>query len=343
MKTVKSAMSAAMLAALVVSIAVPGLMAADKLPADKAGTIGQPEGKIAFVREKNVWAMKADGTSQEKICEATNCDGRLTWAPDGKRILFTRSGLVDVKAPDMTGGRHKIYDLFTAYTDSAYANNRMWWLRMTDDMGNRDPEWSYDGKSIIFWKDVNANFVNAFKPNYQIAIMDSDGSDLRLIRKDWQKMGQDTTGFMWPSINSKGDIACVLFFGVKALGLVIIPGDNYMISLDTLFIQATKNKNIRGPAWSPDGKWLAYINNDMMNSGVYIATPDLKQHYLVFTPPVSTNLNITAPSFSPDSKWLTFATADGSVWICDITGNGARRITGPGLDSNPAWSRPLKK
>jgi len=85
---------------------------------------------------------------------------------------------------------------------------------------------------------------------------------------------------------------------------------------------------------------LAYVNNNLNEGGLYITTPDLKEKYLVFNPPLG-NLYIlpVAPSFSPDSKWLTFSTTDGSVWICDITGNGARRLSGPGLDKFPAWSK----
>jgi Tol biopolymer transport system component len=77
-----------------------------------------------------------------------------------------------------------------------------------------------------------------------------------------------------------------------------------------------------------------------MNSpGLFIATPDLSERYLVFEPPVGTFVYPTAPSFSPNSKWLTFATSDGSVWTCDITGSNARRLTGPGTDQFPAWSK----
>jgi Tol biopolymer transport system component len=72
---------------------------------------------------------------------------------------------------------------------------------------------------------------------------------------------------------------------------------------------------------------------------LYIASPDLKERYLVFAPPPGTSLHTVSPSFSPDSKWLTFSTTDGSIWICDITGTGARRLSGPGDDKFSAWSK----
>ncbi len=313
--------------------------AAEKLPAEKAGVIGQPDGRIAFIRNGSIWVYDTKGANADMICESINADGRLSWAPDGKRIAFTRSGLVDLKGPDpMVGGRHKVYDIFIAWLDSAYHNNRMWWTRITDDLGSSDPEWSADGNTIYFTKDMNANFVNAFMPNHQICSISPDGSDFNILRKDWQNFSDD---FMRKQTVSKdGKVASVTFNKLKPIGIVMTTLDNIMLPVDSIRAQGTRNQKMVGPAFSPDGKWLAYINNNMSEGGLYIATPDLKEKYLVFKPRVGNiYLHNMAPSFSPDSKWLTFSTTDGSIWICDITGNGAQRLSGPGLDKFPAWSK----
>lgn len=313
-------------------------VAAEKLPAAKAGEIGAPTGQIAFIRNGNVWIMNADGTGQEMICEVTNADGRLSWAPDGRRIAFTRSGKVQLQGPDpMVGGFHKVYDIFIAFLDSAYANNRLYWWRLTDDLGSRDPQWTLDGKEIVYWKDMNANIANALEPNYQVCIMDADGGNPGPIRKDWQNFGNDF--LTSPSLSKNGEIAAVTMYDNKQQGLVVLPRNDFMVSVDSLRAITMGNLKKVAPAWSPDGKWLAYVYNDMNNPGVYIASPDLSEEYLVFTPPVGALLYTGPPSFSPDSKWLTFATLDGSIWICDITGNGGRRLTPGGLDRAPAWSK----
>ena len=80
---------------------VPLAMAAETLPADKAGTIGQPAGRLAFVRDKNIWVMNADGSDQQMISEVGNADGRPSWSHDGRQIMFTRSGLVNLQAPEI--------------------------------------------------------------------------------------------------------------------------------------------------------------------------------------------------------------------------------------------------
>lgn len=309
---------------------------AQKLPADKAGTIGELSGQIGFIREGSIWVMNADGSNPALITDVKNADGRLSWAPGNKKIIFTRSGLVDLRGPDNLGGKHKVYDLFVAFLDSAYANNRQYWYRLTEDLGNRGPEWQPDG-NIVFWKDMNANKVNAGEPNYQICTMDSNGDYVKLLRKDWQNMTE--TFMISPSLSKDGNLAFVYFEKQRPIGLVVTPIDSAMNSLDKFKEIAQANKAKVGPAWSPDGKWLAYISNDMNKPGLYMTTPDLKETYLVTIPPVGTYMNAFAPSFSPDSKWITFSTTDGSIWVVDITGNGLRRVTPPGSNKAPAWSK----
>ncbi|UCC45290.1 MAG: PD40 domain-containing protein [Candidatus Zixiibacteriota bacterium] len=315
------------------------LHAMDKMSPVKAGQIEQPTGRIAFIRDKNVWVMDHQGQNQRMVCEVGNANGRLSWAPDGRRIVFTRSGQVNFRSPDNTGGMHKVYDLFIAYLDSADAGKTYWWYRLTDELGGRFPEWLPNGK-IIFTKDMHAQEVAAMLPNYQLCIIDPSSGEIEILRKDWQHMTEYLTR---PSMNQNGDIAFVHFYDVSGRGpgqpqgIAVLNRDQIMMPLDSIRVLSSRLKGMIGPAWSPDGNWIAYVSNSMTIPGLFISSADLTETYLVFEPPPGTGVSIVAPSFSPDSKWLTFATTDGSIWTCDITGNNARRITQPGLDRAPAW------
>ncbi|MEW5993363.1 MAG: hypothetical protein AB1744_03080 [Candidatus Zixiibacteriota bacterium] len=315
-----------------------------KLPAEKAGEIDRPQGRIAFIRDGNIWAMDAGGANPMMVCEATNADGRLSWSPDDKKIVFTRRGQVDVQGPDGGGGRHRLYDLFLASLDSAYANKPQFWFPLTGDVGNRYPEWTADPKVILFYKDVNANRVNAGEPNYQLATVEYDEKTtqpqagyVKVLRDDWESAGDAL--LIMPTMGPNGEIACVAMYQQKPQGLLVLEKDEYQLPLDSIKARSRQNLNCVAPAFSHDGKWIAYVNNNLNDGSLYIMTPDFKERYQVFSPPAPTALYTVAPSFSPDSKWITFSTNDGSIWITPITGEGAQRLTGPGSDKFPAWSK----
>lgn len=281
--------------------------------------------------------MDALGTNQQLVCQASNAEGRLSWSPDNSRIVFTRSGLVDLKGPDLVGGRHKVYDLFICYLDSARAGNKTYFTRLTHDLGSRGPEWTTDQQKIIFWKNMNANRVNSREPNYQLCSINPDGTDLTVLRQYWQ---DDRNRFLvTPSMNSQGHIAFVFFDEMQPGGLVVLPRSELSMSLDSIKSIADRNQGYISPTWSPDDSWLAIFCQSGPDSGLCIASPDLQEKYPVTAPPSRLQFGGQPASFSPNSKWLTFSTSDKSIWICDITGGGLRRLTSPGRDQAPCWSK----
>ena len=92
------------------------------------------------------------------------------------------------------------------------------------------------------------------------------------------------------------------------------------------------------PAWSPDGRALAYVSYRQGGPSVFVAR--------IFEGRAD---NITkgdgqafAPSFSPDGKRIAYASNKSGnleIWIANADGTGAHRITSSsGSDTAPTWS-----
>lgn len=305
-----------------------------KLSAEKAGKIGVPAGQIAFIKNDDLWMMNWDGSNQKKVVTAGNVDGKISWSPDGSKIAFVRKGSVDLKGPDYLGGMHKVYDIFIGYVDSAGINTN-WWRRITTELGGTYPEWRPDGR-IAFTNDVNANKVNAELPNYQTCFMDDEGGGQQILKQDWQNPQYME---IMPTLSPDSLFACVVFKGVNQIGTVICPLNIKGFTEEVLRDKCKIIGGATAPAWSPDGKWIAYIIKEMNKQAIYITNRDLTENYIVYKPAMGQVLQTYPLSWSPDSKWLTFATGDGAVWVIDITGNGLKQIVGPGLNSAPAWSK----
>jgi TolB protein len=96
---------------------------------------------------------------------------------------------------------------------------------------------------------------------------------------------------------------------------------------------------IMSPAWSPDGRSLAYVSFHTGLAAIYVQTLSTGQQIQV-----SAKAGINgAPSYSPDGKRLALALSrhDGNVdvYILDLGSQALDRVTDdPGIDTEPAWS-----
>jgi len=86
----------------------------------------------------------------------------------------------------------------------------------------------------------------------------------------------------------------------------------------------------RDPAWSPDGKWIAYLSDQSGEYELWVVASDGA------TPPrqVTTGGNTFrfAPRWSPDSKKLAFADKTFTVWWCDVASGKLTRV-----DKSDVW------
>lgn len=301
------------------------------------GSDANAQGTIAFVRNGDVWLMNPDGSNQRPhVANIQNASGHMSWEPNGNRIAFGRRGSVQLRYPDGGGGQHAVYDLFYAYLDST--NN--FWEGFTETLGAQQPCWSSDGSKIAFTYDVNAVKANATWPDYQIGIYDVPNRKITTLDlPDAEK----PLRAMAPSFNPDGSkVVCVLaeFEGsnMKPIGLVKLNTSKVTKSAAQLLEEAKAFPNATAPSWSPDGKWIAFISNDLTNQGLFLVSADLSGKKKTIWEPQGSITLYSAPSWSPDSKKLVFGTSNRAIYTINVDGTEATLISGPGSDEYPAWS-----
>lgn len=302
----------------------------------------RPVGQIAFINDGSIWLCNTDGSNRTMICEVKNAKGPLSFSPDNKRIAFSRVGTDQNQLPSGEGGRHLLHDIFIAFVDSA-ATNQLWWNRVTYGLGGAFANWSDNDSVIYYQNDIHAGFVDYIVPSFQLAKVSVNDGHAEYLRKDWQSL---STNFLMPAFTRDGKkVAYVISYSVQAdkynyqnFGVKIVDMKDIMLPESEMRKPTKGLEKAISPRWSPDGQWLAYLNNDMRNPGIYIMKADLSENRLVYAPGISQQLSPSPVGWAPNSKWMTFAMADGTIFTIDITGQNLTQVTGPGPHSSPAWS-----
>jgi Tol biopolymer transport system component len=131
-------------------------------PADDSEPSWSPDGKrITFWSYRNgtrgIYIMNADGSGQTRLINLGSSGGAPAWSPNSEYIVF--SFLTELKE----------YEIYRINNDGSGLTE----LTNNPGIDNRDPDWSPDGRHIIF--DVRESNPSG---QYEIYIMNSDGSGL---------------------------------------------------------------------------------------------------------------------------------------------------------------------
>lgn len=100
----------------------------------------------------------------------------------------------------------------------------------------------------------------------------------------------------------------------------------------------TSNEPIMSPAWSPNGKSIAYVSFEGGNDGIYVQDIATGHRRAVSRFP---GMN-TAPAWSPDGKKLALVltkTSYPKIYVMDLASNHLTQITdGYSIDTEPDWA-----
>jgi len=182
-----------------------------------------PDGQsIAFVRNgKEIWMMDSQGGNQHLVHTGENID----FSPDGSKLVFTDFG-GSVYTIDL-----QTKEVFTVSESSVYVGS------------NQSPDWSPDGKRIIFQK----TFLYLFPHYKNINIVNIDGTGETGLN-EYNNIYVNTP--RWSPDGSKIIYECDSGAGICMMN----PdgsGKTYPFSLKI-------GGKSTSPVWSPDGAWIIF-------------------------------------------------------------------------------------
>ncbi|MGA2262554.1 MAG: hypothetical protein ABSH28_14105, partial [Acidobacteriota bacterium] len=100
----------------------------------------------------------------------------------------------------------------------------------------------------------------------------------------------------------------------------------------------TSNYNQHAGSWSPDGRFLAFLENGPTNRDIWILRMDVRKA----EPFLATRSDEGFPEFSPDGLWLAYASNESGRWEVYVTpfpGPGQKIPISIGGGLAPLWAR----
>jgi D-alanyl-D-alanine carboxypeptidase len=217
-----------------------------------------PDGqKIAFVRSGDIYVMNVDGSEQRNLTRNAASDSDAAWSHDGKRIAFVRE----------RGGNS---DIFVMNADGTRQQN------LTRNAArDEDPAWSPDGR-IAFARKV-AWGTRGGSGQFEIFVMNADGSGQR-------KLTRNFSGDFHPAWSPDGRKIVFESRGVAAGGgsssawyaVNVVNADGGRQSKGLTTTRPLRNRTPRAalPAWSPDGRMIAFLGWNDGNYDVFVMNAD---------------------------------------------------------------------
>ena len=292
---------------------------------------------IVFVswRDGNgeVYAMDADGSGPRNLTQHPAKDFRPAWSPNGRRIAFVsrRDGNAEVYVMNADGSGKR---------------------NLTRDRASDDdyPTWSHDGRKLAFLR------VRVHSRTVQLYVMNADGSGLRRLthpllgtpRLVWSPDGRTIySGRYLVSTDGSGsrmlpyvqltpvwspDGRRIAFTSPRGRTGPVprsgAPTDIYVMNADGSGTRRlTHNAGYNAePAWSPDGRKIAFRSTRDGNREIYVMNADgSNQRNLTRNPAKDVR-----PSWSPDGRRIAFVSdRDGRLeaHVMNADGSGQRRLT----------------
>ena len=281
--------------------------------------------KIAFwdFMSGQIYTVNANGSGLRQLTHATGGVQAMSpdYSPNGKRIVFS------------LGNSSHPWRIWVMRSDGTHQHQLT-----SDTKGFRDntPVYTPDGRAIVFSRCLPGNGVCA------IWKMNADGTHKRALARYVPGGIHERVDF-GAAVSPNGKrIAFTRFFanGIAAQIYLMNANGSHPYPITAPRLEAA------APAWSPNGRWIAFNTNNVRNGArIFAIRPDGKD--LTPLTPNRFPHNDYAPSYSPDGKQIAFSSdrlhPDGcclDLFVMRANGTGEHKINlalhNAGI-LNPVW------
>lgn len=256
----------------------------------------------AETRHMDLWVVEnVEGAPARALTEGDFREiGDITWSADSRYLVF------HAVLPDGIDQDIVRLDIETGQYVNLTADSPAW---------DRDPCWSPDGAWIAFVSDRVAGTGKGQESIWRMApdgngLAQVTGSDWEDVKPGWSPDGDEIAFYRWSFLEPvEGGPAGLWVAAAEG------SGERLVIELDVL------PTGFEAPAWSPDGRWIAYQAGPSNNADLYVVPAGGGVPVNVSTLPG----HDYAASWSPDSRFVLFTNrAEGVVrlFVTDIEGDG---------------------
>jgi TolB protein len=277
--------------------------------------------KIAFtasqIKQPGIFMMESDATAKKSLISDPKAHLiSASWSPDGSKIAFLSARNSDSDSLN----NHQIPYHFSLYEIDVASGKE----KRLIDMPVNSFQWSPNGKQMLF---ISA-YEDPDRVKYAVYILNPPTGEQRRVTS----FGKSCSATWSP------DGAQLAF----SLGDDKI-SDVYTVRSDGQSTRClTDSKSlVSGPAWSPDGKTLAYVTLNSPGSkntvgGVYVVNPDGTNSKLI------SSFMAYSVFWSPDGK-LLLAQWDGGASLMDAEGKKTKNMASEMSPIDMVFAPDMKK